>query len=208
LSALKRADKPEEIEFISYHDIDDESVYEYVGKHKEVYGERGIEIFRMTNECQKIAEGPIYMFTADDFTFTSDHWDTEVYQVFDQYEDKIVLALPDGIFWRNWHIGVIGFVHKRWVDSLGYLLPDFDGGQAADRYLNTLAQALDRRVRMKMTVLHANLEDDVHKEKNRRCRKERWSPKYWSPETELIRQKDIALLRSAIYEQNVCLLHR
>jgi len=202
------ADDPGNIEFVSYHDDDDDSPYVYYGKHKEVWGNREIEIFNMANECQKIATGPIYMFTADDFYFETKGWDTEVIKAFDQYDDKIVLVCPDGKYWRNWRIAVIGFLHKNWVDTVGYLLPPYDGGQAADRWVNSLAVKLDRRVRLSIKIEHTNLKDDVHHEKNRRCRKQKWSQKFWSPESEAIRIKDAEKLRSFIDRYNSKITYR
>ncbi len=196
LTALNLSDNPDNIEFISYHDADDTSTYEYVGNHKEITGERNIGIFKMANECQKIATGPIYMYTADDFYFETKGWDTEVMKVFDRYDDKIVLVCPDGRWWKNWRIGVIGFVHQNWVDTLGYLLPPYDGGQAADRWLNELATSVNRRVRLLSVVMgHSNTKDTVHHEKNRQCRRERWTAKYYEPECSAIRLEDIKKLK-------------
>jgi hypothetical protein len=202
-TALELADKPDNIEFVSYHDLDDDSVYEYMGNHLEVYGDRELEIFKMANECQRRAKGPIYMFTADDFYFETKGWDTEVEKAFEQYEDRIVLVCPDGKYWKNWRISVIGFLHKNWIDAVGYLLPPYDGGQAADRWINYMAVALDRRVRLTIKVTHTNTKDDVHREKNKRCLKQAWSKKFWSAEMEEQRKKDTELLKQYIIERQV-----
>lgn len=153
----------------------------------------------MANECQKIAVGPIYMFTADDFFFESKSWDTEVIKAFDQYEDKIVLVCPEGRYWKNWRIGVIGFLHKNWVDTVGYLLPTYEGSQAADRWVNALAVSLGRRVRLtNVLVTHSNHKDEVHTEKNKLFRRRGWSQKYYTPEMEEQRIVDAAKLHDRI----------
>jgi len=188
-TALSLADNPDGIEIVSYHDSDDDTHYEYIGNHKEVIGPRGIDIFRMANECQKVAAGPIYMYTADDFYFVDKGWDTEVLESFDKYEDKIVLVCPDGRFWKNWKIGVVGFLHKNWVDTVGYLLPPYDGGQAADKWVNELAVAINRRVRIRSSVIHSNEKDETFHAKNSRCFRGKWTRKYSTPE--LIEQRRI-----------------
>src|SRR3989344_4010932 len=97
LSVLENAAEPDDIEFISYHDKDDTSIYEYVGNHKEIIGERIIQS-AMFNECHKIATGPIYMFMVDDMIFDTKGWDKSVKEVFDRSSDKIIFVFPsDGI---------------------------------------------------------------------------------------------------------------
>lgn len=195
-TALYFADHPENIEFVTYHDVDDRTEYYYVGNHKEVFGPRSIDIFAMANECQKVATGPIYMFTADDFYFESNHWDTKILDVFDKYDDKIVLVCPEGKYWKNWRFSPVGFLHKNWVDTVGYLLPQYDGGQAADRWVNELARSINRRVRLEDVIItHENVKDQLHHEKNKRGLRNHWSEKYWTLEVSRIREKDIEKLR-------------
>jgi hypothetical protein len=197
-TALQLADKPEELEFVSYHDVDDDSKYEYLGNHKEVYGERKIGIFQMANECQKIATGLIYMFTADDFFFEDRGWDTLVYNEFAKYDDKILFVCGEGSYWKNWRFAPVGFVHKHWCDALGYLLPPYDGAQGADKWINELSVAVGRRVRIPTRITHTNVKDEIHNQKNKKSREERWRVKYHSPEVATIREEDIKTLRSYI----------
>jgi len=197
-SALTLSDNPSNIEFVSYHDLDDDSVYEYKGNHFEIYGDRGIDIFKMANECQKKATGPLYMYTADDFYFVDKGWDTEVINAFDKYEDKIVLVCPDGAFWRNWRIGVVGFLHKNWVDTVGYLLPPYHGGQAADRWVNELAVSVKRRERINSRVVHSNEKDETFHAKNSRCFRQKWTRKFNSPESVEQRRLDAEKLNNRI----------
>ena len=91
LSVLENATEPDDIEFIVYRDDDDESVYEYIGNHKEIVGERIIQS-QMYNECYKIATGSIYMFLPDDMLFCTKDWDTYVKEAFDKSVDKIIFV--------------------------------------------------------------------------------------------------------------------
>ena len=70
VSALANAVNPDDVEFISYHDLDDPSKYEYIGNHKEIYGDT-MTISEMMNACYAEASGDICMFIADDFLFDS-----------------------------------------------------------------------------------------------------------------------------------------
>lgn len=151
----------------------------------------------MINASQRAATGPIYMFTADDFYFETNNWDTEVLKVFEQYDDKIVLVCPDGSFWDNWKMGVVGFVHKNFVDAIGYLQPPYDGGQSADRWMNELAWTINRRVRLlSVRVAHTNCKDELHMAKNKLSRANDWRGKYISPEMVEQRRIDIEKLRA------------
>ena len=195
-TALQFADKPEQVEFVSFHDDDDPSVYEYVGNHKEVIGHRSLDIFNMANECAKVATGEILMFTADDFYFETPHWDSEVLAVFDRYPDKIVLVVPDGDSWKKWDWSGCGWVHKRWIDALGYLLPPYDGGQAAHKWLDGMARNIGRFVKLdSVRVQHTNVKDKIHRKKNARCREGRWTNKYNRPENVARRAEDTEKLR-------------
>jgi hypothetical protein len=196
-TALGLADNPTNIEIVSYHDDDDTSEYKYIGNHKEIFGKRDIGIFKMANECQKIATGPIYMFTADDFYFETKRWDVAVEAVFDSCEDKILFVCPNGAFWEKWKFGVVGFLHKEWVDTVGYLLPPYHGGQAADLWINEMAVAINRRVRLfDLIVNHSNCKDEVHREKNRQGLREEWRKSYYLPEVVVQRKLDTEKLRS------------
>jgi len=202
-SALDLADNPDNIEFISYHDNDDLSVYEYIGHHKEVIGpgsgENKLNIIQMANECQKIATGPIYMFGADDIVFLTKGWDKRVLEEFEKFEDKIALVCPDSIDWGIWKYGTMGFLHKNWIDATGYFLCPIDGAQVGDRWLNDVAMGINRRVHMlDVKTHHNNVRDHVHRRKNRQGRNEQWTKKYWLPKVVEVRERDIRVLKEYI----------
>lgn len=200
LSALDTALEPNEIEFISYHDDDDDSVYEYVGNHKEVVGVAGARTFnQMFNECCKVASGDIYMNIADDCTFRTKGWDKRVRETFDQYPDKIVFVAPDNEEWARWGFGVIGFLHKNWVDTLGYFINPHKWAESSDRWTNEVAVAINRRVHLlDVTVSHENVRDQVHKDKNKRGRESRQTKNYWLPEMDELRKNEAKLLQNFI----------
>lgn len=200
LSALNMASNPDNIEFVSYHDDDDKTVYEYLGNHKEVVGPSGnLNIIQMANECQKVATGPIYMFTADDIVFLTKGWDKRVLEEFDKFPDKIALVCPDGDDWEIWKYGTMGFLHKNWVETTGYFLCPVDGAQVGDKWLNDVAMGINRRVHMlDVKTHHNNVRDHVHRRKNRQGRNEQWTKKYWLPEVAKVRERDIQVLKEYI----------
>jgi hypothetical protein len=132
-SALDMAYDKSNIEFVVFRDLDDVVLYNYIGNTKEVRGTRTARIFQMWNECHRSATGPIYMFMADDFVFNSKDWDKEVVDEFDKIEDKILLlSVDNGPLWYKYGFSGLGFLHKNWTDTLGYLFPDYFYPNCAD----------------------------------------------------------------------------
>ena len=157
-TAISLATTPRDIEFVSYHDTDDETKYDYVGNHKEVFGPR-VVLSQTWNECQKIATGPIYMFIADDFVFQSEGWDEIVRSVFEKSVDKILFAYPDSSYARK-GFGMTGFLHKNWVDSVGYIFPP-SLGAFLDNWVNCLADLTGRKHYLEnVKVIHEYIVND------------------------------------------------
>lgn len=151
LSALDNAADPNDIEFVTYRDDDDFAVYEYFGKHQEMVGKRIVQS-QMYNECYKIATGPIYMFAADDIVFYTKDWDKSVKKAFDQSADKIIFVYPNDKYARS-SFGVVGFLHKNWIDTVGYFLPPYFAASYADHWINDIATKIDRRVFLRSAVI-------------------------------------------------------
>jgi hypothetical protein len=197
-SAIMTADRPHKIEFVSYHDEDDDfSDYKYIGNHTEVVGKRRT-ISEMMNRCFHFAKGDIYMYIADDFVFKTYGWDTDVRAAFEQSRDKIILVCPNNKDWSRWGFGVVGFVHRKWIETLGYFIPTFLG-ECPDRWLSEIAKSLNRDIILnKVYVEHKNIRDEVHKNKVRTSLKHKWSKKYYDQEMIKQRELDTEKLRKVI----------
>ncbi len=157
VSVLDNAFDPDNIEFVVYRDNDDTSVYEHVGNYKEVVGDRIIQS-QMYNECLKAAEGPIYMFAADDIIFYTKDWDKSVKEAFDNSADKIIFVHPRG---RNDNFGSVGFLHKNWIDTVGYFLPPYFTAGKSDRWINYIADKISKRVCLEQVKMrHLGAGDD------------------------------------------------
>lgn len=174
-SALDMASSPDNIEFLSYHDEDDKSPYDYIGNHKEIIGPRTSSTSDVT--ClHEIATGPIYMGLCDDIIFETKDWDKYIEEEFEKYPDKIVLVVPDSKQWDVYGFGGIVCVHKNWLDIAGY---PTQGEQRGDAWLHEVASAIGREVRlMTVRIEHQDIKDKIHSEKNKRGRREEWTKKY------------------------------
>jgi hypothetical protein len=203
MSALDTASDPDDIEFVVYRDDDDLSVYEYTGKHKEGRGERSsIKQSGMYNECYKVAEGPIYMFAADDIIFYTKGWDKIVKEVFNKSVDKILFAHPDSEYtdeYGNPHLGAVGFLHKNWIDTVGYFMPPYFEALYADNWINNLAMRVNRKVVLQSIVInHVSAKQDTTKTESLRHAAES-KTLYLTKEKEMERTRDADLLQSFIY---------
>ena len=166
-SVLDNASHKDDIEFVVYRDNDDNSPYEYVGNYTEVRGER-IILSAMWNECQKVAAGPIYMFAIDDIVFYTKGWDELVMQAFLKSDDKIMCVHPDdGNLRFGSRYGIVFFLHKNWVDTVGYLVPPYFRAECCDNWINDTAIDLGRKYFLReMVVKHfedENQNDETHK---------------------------------------------
>lgn len=197
-SALDMASDPNDIEFVSYHDYDDQSAYEYIGNHTRIVSGKLLPT-QMYNECYKLAKGPLYLFLPDDIVFETKDWDKQVKGVFDRYPDKIVLVCPDNSDWITWKFGIIYVLHKNWIETVGYPMSPLPEAQSSDRWINEVALTINRRVHLlTMRVNHINVRDRVHRDKNQRGRESQQTKRYYLPEIAEIRKKEAQLLQNFI----------
>ncbi len=145
-SAMQMADKPTQIEVVAYIDNDDLSYDFSFSRLRYVRGPR-IVLSQMWNKCYEMALGPIYGHMGDDIVFRNKGWDTLVKDKFKEFEDKIVFVHGDDM--SNVHLdqfGTHGFLHKNWVDAVGYFVPPYFSSDYNDTWLNDVANAINRRV--------------------------------------------------------------
>jgi hypothetical protein len=109
-----------------------------------VIGER-IVLSDMWNACAAAAAGDILMQCGDDIVFRTPGWDAAVTAEFDARPDRVLLVHGnDGVHGPG--LGTHGFVHRAWVDAVGYFLPPGFSCDMSDVWLNEVANELGRRV--------------------------------------------------------------
>jgi hypothetical protein len=145
-SARQTASNPVELEFIFYVDDDDDAsatVADDLGATA-VRGSR-IVLSEMWNRCWDEATRDVAMHCGDDIIFRSQNWDLHVLHAFERFPDKIALVHGrDG--YQDQNLATHSFLHRRWVETLGYFVPPYFSSDYNDTWLTEVADAVGRRV--------------------------------------------------------------
>jgi hypothetical protein len=144
-SALRTAAGP--VEFVFYTDDDAEgSVPADIAARPDVTAVTGprITMTDMWNRCMENASADIFMQGADDITFNTPGWDMAVVTVFALVPDKIVLVYGDDLI-QGAALGTHSFLHRRWVETVGYFTPPYFSRDYGDTWINEMAARLNRR---------------------------------------------------------------
>lgn len=158
-SAYQTATYPRRVEYVVWHDEDDDTslgyylfdpAYEYV---RHLMGPRML-LSECWNACAAAARGEILMHCGDDLTFDTPGWDEMVRRAFRESEDKILFVHGDDLGPHGQTFGTHGFVHRRWVDAVGYFLPPLFSSDWNDVWLNEVAEMLGRRVLLPFVTEH------------------------------------------------------
>ena len=150
-SGMDTAKNKSDIDFSFYIDNDDtlsESKFNEMNKLniKVTKGDR-ICLSVMWNEAYKKAEGEILMHCGDDILFKTKDWDELIINAFNQYEDKIVLVGGNDGSGKEVHDGKFfthGFIHRNWVNAVGYFVPPYFSSDYNDTWLNDVARLVGR----------------------------------------------------------------
>lgn len=135
------------------------------------------------------------MFMADDMTFETYGWDKKIEDAFDAIPDKIALVFfnEDG---ADSQFGIIGCLHKNWVDTVGYLFkPDII--RKGDRWISEIAHHLNRRVYLHDVIFkNKDIRDATRREYVAEANASNHAEYYKT--LKKIRNQDIKLLRRFI----------
>tara|TARA_E500000305_G_scaffold93933_1_gene82653 strand:- start:6 stop:716 length:711 start_codon:yes stop_codon:yes gene_type:complete len=208
-SALETCSNSNNIEVVFAIDQDDsESIEAYFGMSsdntKAVLSPRlDGNLSEMWNRCQRIATGEIFLHCGDDLRFRTQDWDTKVIEEFNKYDDKIALVYgDDGV--RKDDLATHGFIHKNWVDVVGYFLPPYFSSDMNDYWLTTVARNIDRLIKIDIYTEHLHPAvgkgemDITHKERIARGSRDNVRELYHSKEQE--REEDCKKLKKYIKE--------
>jgi len=140
------------LEIILYIDNDDkESQYKvkeleakYGNKIRYIIGER-ILLSEMWNRCYTESNGEILMHCGDDIVFRTNNWDALIREEYAKSHDKILLVYGrDGIC--NKKLSTHSFLHRNWVETLGYFVPPYFSSDWNDVWLMELGNRINRCV--------------------------------------------------------------
>lgn len=202
-SVLNTAEKPEDIELVVYIDEDDSS---YDGMEFErlvkVRGPR-IVLSECWNRAYEASSGDILSHMGDDITFNTKHWDKTVMGAFAEYPDKIVFLYGDD-GGPGTDFGTHGFIHRKWVETVGYFVPPYYSSDYNDTHLNDVAKIIKRHRRIDIYTEHhhpafhkAEL-DITHQERLERHRNDKVDELYRSPEMWAEREDNARKLQEVI----------
>lgn len=140
----------EVIELVTYVDEDDDS-YDDLDLGilwRKVRGPRDIDglvnLSVMWNHCYAECTGDILMHCGDDIVFRTDGWDDVVRRAFDATPDKILFAWGDDGYSDGKNFGTHGFIHRRWVEAVGFFVPPYFVSDYNDTFLNDVAKRIGR----------------------------------------------------------------
>jgi glycosyl transferase/beta-hydroxylase protein BlmF len=151
-----------DFEFIFYLD-DDALETSLPAEMKELHAVVGsrIVLSQMWNECAKVARGDILMHCGDDIVFASHGWDTLVENAFNNQPDKILFVHGRDGFHED-RFGTHGFIHRKWMETVGYFVPPYFSCDWNDTWLNDVANMLGRRHYIE-AIYTEHMHPDFHK---------------------------------------------
>jgi glycosyl transferase/beta-hydroxylase protein BlmF len=156
-SALATATHDRRVEVVARLDDDDRAINDYYWEMSpQVRFNTGPRMLLSDcwNECYERATGPILMHAGDDIRFTTPGWDQQVREAFAASQDKILLVQGDDLSPNREALATHGFLHRRWVETVGYFLPPLFSCDWNDVWLTEIADALERRVMLPFVTEH------------------------------------------------------
>lgn len=145
-----------DVEFVFYMDNDDPSELPFGIFDFPVQLLRGprIVLSDMWNKCAEVAKGEIYCQGNDDCVWQTLGWDTQVVEAFHKSTDKILMVHGSDGGPRAELFGPHPFIHRRWLDTLGYFTAPYFSSDFGDTWINDIANVLNRRVYLPFVIEH------------------------------------------------------
>lgn len=136
------------VQFVFYVDDDDPQrgqVQELASTTVRVVEGPRVVLSECWNRCAEVATADILMHCGDDIVFRTPNWDKHVAAAFDGIRDRIALVHGrDGV--HDAALATHGFIHRRWMETVGYMVPPFFASDFNDLWLTEVADALGRRI--------------------------------------------------------------
>lgn len=154
-SAISHAERPELLEVVFAVDLDDEATQTYLWLADSIRRNGGMIVKMLAterqvlsqywNDCARNARGDILMHCGDDIVFVTPSWDERVREAFQQYPDRVVFVHGNDLGPRGSFFGTHGFIHRTWMEAVGYFVPPHYVSDYNDTHLNDVANMLGRR---------------------------------------------------------------
>jgi hypothetical protein len=208
-SAQETAAHLDKLECVFYFDDDDKTSRTLRSDPAVFDGKRTVPVVgprtvlsESWNRCADVAKGDILHHCGDDIVFRTRDWDELVEREFAATPDRILLVYGrDGIHDSN--LSTHAFVHRRWVEALGYLCPPYFSSDWNDTWLFDVAGAIGRRRYLpELYTEHMHFSngkaplDQTHRERLERGARDNVAALY--AEKALERQRDAAKLRAVM----------
>ena len=190
-------------EILSYVTPDDMASYDR-DKFPEVhfaYGQR-LVMSDLWNVLIPWATGDILMLCADDVIFRTPGWDVIVEQAFAESADKILLCYGDDGGPNGKTFATLPFVHRRWVDTIGYFTGPGYSADFSDTHPWDVAVMLGRTKLLPIVTEHQHVmwgkaaDDETYRENRERLTRDNTPKLYASRLAE--RQRDAEKLRAVM----------
>jgi hypothetical protein len=119
-SAFSTARFPDQIEFLFYVDLDDDSFPSEIESPnvRVIQGPR-MWLSLLQNILYANCKGEIVMYSGDDLVFKTQDWDVKVVDAIEKYPDKLALVYPNDLATHGQSMAIHGFLHRNWINAVG-----------------------------------------------------------------------------------------
>jgi hypothetical protein len=191
-----------EIEFCVYQDDDDRTQLTFPdgAKGNVIVGPR-ITMSDYWNVLTGYANGDIFMLCGDDCVFSTPGWSQMVEDAFAACPDKILLVHGDDLGPNGKMFATHPFVHRRWVEVLGYFSGRGFSADYADAWPQDLATMIGRKKFLPFVHEHLHpvwgkaVYDEVYQETNKRLHRDN-TPQLYANQAEERRKEAMKLQRA------------
>lgn len=159
-SIAETARFPDNIEAVLYVDDDDDSYAEKTLGIETTWvrGPRHhdglVNLSIKWNHCYDASTGDILMHCGDDIIFRTTDWDVVVRDAFNAVEDQVLFAFGRDGYQDGNNFGTHGFVHRKWVETVGYFVPPYFVSDYNDTFLNDVSKAIGRHREIDILTEH------------------------------------------------------